>query len=363
MAAKAARIAAFQYEGLPRIPAIAVARSRAIARGFAATGAQRQITARGLGRMALTVDAVEPTPTRATSPQHPSPESAFMLVRGDGSAACLTVERFFALSLVRAALSAPPPPVLRPLSPSERGVLAAIVAGAIAGAGLAGVRLSLDRPRPVDELERVVLSLTARGATVSGTAVLEVPHSWFPTVAATLSAETAVLLETTLRVELARTELGGAACMAAEVGDAVVFEGVSPAPENDPWPCQIWIGGHRVVAELQANGDLRPLARFVHATDSPVQHMSEKDRSGEGGMNPEGAAVLASAPVEVVAEIGRVSMRGDEVLGLINGVVLSLGERRRDLVTLRVGGRAWARGELVNVDDSLGVRITELIRR
>jgi type III secretion system YscQ/HrcQ family protein len=359
----AARVAAFQYEGLPRIPAIAVARSRAIARGFATTGAQRQITARGLGRLAIAVDAVEPTPTRAAAGQHPSPETAFTLVRGDGSAGCLTVERYFALSLVRAALSAPPPPVLRPLSPSERGVLAAIVAGGIAGAGLVGVKLSLDRPRFVDERERVVVNLSARGTTVSGIFTVEVPQSWFPSVAASIPEETAVLLETTLRVELARTELSGGAYLAAEVGDAVVFEGVSAAPETDPWPCELWIGGRKVPAQLLEDGDLRLAGRFVHASDSPVQDMSEKDRSGEGGMNPEGAAVLASAPVEVVAEIGRVSMRGDEVLGLINGVVLSLGERRRDVVTLRVGGRAWARGELVNIDDTLGVRITEIIPR
>ena len=63
-----------------------------------------------------------------------------------------------------------------------------------------------------------------------------------------------------------------------------------------------------------------------------------------------------------MAEIGRLPMRGDEVMGLVAGTVVALGERRRDMITLRVGGRAWARGELVNVDDQLGVRITELIR-
>jgi type III secretion system YscQ/HrcQ family protein len=282
-----------------------------------------------------------------------------MLVKGDGSAGCLTIERFFALSLVRAALSAPPPPVLRPLSPSERGVLAAIVASAVAGAGLPGVRVSLDRPRPVDERERIIINLVARGAAVSGSCSLEVPQAWFPSVASGLVEEGAALLETTLRVELARTEISGAACLSAEVGDAVVFEGVSAAAETGPWACQLWIGGYRAPAAMLEDGDFKLGGRFLHATDSG-KDMSEKT---EGGMNPDAVAVMASAPVEVVAELGRVSMRGDEVLGLVNGVVLSLGERRRDLITLRVGGRAWARGELVNVDDSLGVRITEILRR
>src|SRR5688500_328861 len=112
----AARVAAFQFEGLPRLPGIAASRSLAIAPGLAATGGQHQITTRGIGRVLLVVDAIEPSPSRASSGQpHPSPESAFMLVRGDGTAGCLTVDRFFGLALVRAALSAPPPPVLRPL--------------------------------------------------------------------------------------------------------------------------------------------------------------------------------------------------------------------------------------------------------
>ena len=74
-----------------------------------------------------------------------------------------------------------------------------------------------------------------------------------------------------------------------------------------------------------------------------------------------GAKVLAAAPIEVVAEVGRIVLRGDEVLGLGEGSVLSLG-RPGTTVDLMIGGRIWARGELVNVDGELGVRITELAR-
>jgi flagellar motor switch/type III secretory pathway protein FliN len=73
------------------------------------------------------------------------------------------------------------------------------------------------------------------------------------------------------------------------------------------------------------------------------------------------ARLLAAAPVEIVAEIGRVTLRGDELLGMLRGSVVSIGPRRPDLVTLRVGGRAWARGELCNLDGALGVRLTELL--
>ena len=116
-----------------------------------------------------------------------------------------------------------------------------------------------------------------------------------------------------------------------------------------------------------SNGELQLDAAFVLGPqpDSTFDMSDEHDpRAGRPGesFGPEAAAVLASAPVEIVAEIGRVPLRGDEVLGLTNGSVLPLGPRRRDLVTLRVGGRIWARGELVHIEEELGVRITEVLR-
>jgi flagellar motor switch/type III secretory pathway protein FliN len=356
-----ANIHAFPFEGLPRVPAISAARSRAIARGLVGIDSARNVTARGLGRISIEVEAVEPAPWRPGGTQHPSPESAFTLLRADGSAACITVERFFALSLVRTALSAPTPPIIRPLSPSERGVLGAIVAGLLAGAGWGGIRVSLDRPRAVDDRERVSVNLTVRTSGTSGAVTLDVPLSWFPSRADTLPADSAIRLATALSVQLARTELTAAAYLAAEPGDALVFEGVS-APLDDvdqPWQCELVIGAWRAPAQFLANGDVRPAGEFVPGPDAGDGAMSDQNRSRD--LPPEGAAILASAPVEIVAEIGRVVMRGDEVLGLVNGVVLSLGERRRDLVTLRVGGRTWAKGELVTIDDNLGVRITEVV--
>ena len=70
----------------------------------------------------------------------------------------------------------------------------------------------------------------------------------------------------------------------------------------------------------------------------------------------------ASASIEVVAEIGRVALRGDEVLGLAPGAILALG-KERPAVSLRVGGEIWADGEIVDIDGELGVRVTRLANR
>jgi type III secretion system YscQ/HrcQ family protein len=355
----ARHVQSFPYEGLPAFTTFAVERSRALARAVSGTGALRSVNVRGLGRLQLAVERVEVNPRRDDSAPHPGPESAFMLVRVDGSFGALTVERFFALGLVRLALGAPAPPVLRALSPSERGVLAAIVAAVISATGVS-TRVSLERPRPV-EGEYVALNLLARTTTLSGAALLEVPVSWLPSTAGALPAEASALLESVLAIEIGRTSLAGGAFANAEPGDVVVFEGVSALRDDSPWPCEVRLGPNRARAELLPDGKLRLDASFVLGPQPAALDMSD-EQDPRAPLGPEAAAVLASAPVEMIAEVGRVALRGDEVLGLTSGSVLPLGPRKRDIVTLRVGGRIWARGELVQIEDELGVRITEILR-
>ncbi len=68
----------------------------------------------------------------------------------------------------------------------------------------------------------------------------------------------------------------------------------------------------------------------------------------------------AQLPVTLEVELARVDLPLSEIARLEPGAALSLGLDRRGLVTLRVGDRAVARGELVDVDGAVGVRILSL---
>ena len=80
------------------------------------------------------------------------------------------------------------------------------------------------------------------------------------------------------------------------------------------------------------------------------------------GSNTDATTVLGAASIEVVAELGRITLRGDELLGLAPGAVLALGAGRTG-ISLRVGGEVWAEGEIVDIDGELGVRVTRLANR
>lgn len=70
--------------------------------------------------------------------------------------------------------------------------------------------------------------------------------------------------------------------------------------------------------------------------------------------------VLRELPVQIVCEIGRVNLTGREVLDLRPGTVLPVGRPLAGPVDLTVGGQVIARGELVDVEGEIGIRVVEL---
>lgn len=68
----------------------------------------------------------------------------------------------------------------------------------------------------------------------------------------------------------------------------------------------------------------------------------------------------ASYPLTLSVEVARVTVTFGELARLEPGAVLDLDVRRDGAVVLRAGERAIARGQLVDVDGGLGVRVVEL---
>jgi flagellar motor switch/type III secretory pathway protein FliN len=93
------------------------------------------------------------------------------------------------------------------------------------------------------------------------------------------------------------------------------------------------------------------------APDAPVSGAGMAETNGDDTLTE---AVL-EAPVVVRVELGAVSMAAGEWAKLRPGDVIETGQRVAEPVVLRIAGSAVARGELVDVDGELGVRITELV--
>ena len=80
---------------------------------------------------------------------------------------------------------------------------------------------------------------------------------------------------------------------------------------------------------------------------------------------PRSAADLAAVydiPVTVSAILGTASMQVADLLKLGRGAVVELDRKIGDAIDIYVNNRLVARGEVVVVDDQLGVTMTEIIK-
>jgi flagellar motor switch/type III secretory pathway protein FliN len=117
-----------------------------------------------------------------------------------------------------------------------------------------------------------------------------------------------------------------------------------------------------VAAQLVDDG------RLVLGGDAVALNGAEAKAGAEAKMSEtSGAAGLietvGETPVVVRVEIGEARMSAREWATVGRGEVLALGRRVGETVLLRVGGVPVARGELVEIDGEVGVRIVDRIAR
>ena len=97
--------------------------------------------------------------------------------------------------------------------------------------------------------------------------------------------------------------------------------------------------------------------------------MAEEDAIGfdEEGAAGDGAGKKAveavyDVPVEMTAVLGTATMKVSQLLKLGRGAVVELNQRVDEEIELRANDRLIARGDVVVVDEHLGVTMTEIIK-
>jgi type III secretion system YscQ/HrcQ family protein len=100
-----------------------------------------------------------------------------------------------------------------------------------------------------------------------------------------------------------------------------------------------------------------------HPTNPSGRTPPDRDRTGihvEDSLKTEGAELLADIPLHIAVELARLRVTAEEVVALRVGEVLDLGKAPGEPVELSVNGKIVARGELVEVEGHLGVRVLSL---
>ncbi len=84
--------------------------------------------------------------------------------------------------------------------------------------------------------------------------------------------------------------------------------------------------------------------------------------AGDGAAADRDADAVYDVPVEVTAVLGTATMKVSQLLKLGRGAVVQLDRMVGESIDLHANNRLIARGEVVVIDDRLGVTMTEIIK-
>lgn len=103
------------------------------------------------------------------------------------------------------------------------------------------------------------------------------------------------------------------------------------------------------------------------ADDKDTLTFSELDPNGgasRGGppVSVEDLDAVYAIPVEVSAVLGKAEMQVSHLLKLGRGAVIELDRKVGEAIDIYVNNRLVARGEVVVVEDRLGITMTEIIK-
>ena len=80
------------------------------------------------------------------------------------------------------------------------------------------------------------------------------------------------------------------------------------------------------------------------------------------GYGPENIDLIMDVPLEVTVELGRTSKSIKEILDFTPGTIIELNRIAGEPIDVLVNGKFVAKGEVVIIEESYGIRITEIIK-
>jgi flagellar motor switch protein FliN/FliY len=120
-------------------------------------------------------------------------------------------------------------------------------------------------------------------------------------------------------------------------------------------------GGTTVIVPLVEGDSVRAL---IGVTLAPrPQAKAAPDATAGGAARSWGIDMLSDVEMEVTCELGRTRMTVRQLLALAPGDVVELDRLAGSPADLLVNGTLLARGEVVVVDESFGLRITEIVTK
>ena len=135
----------------------------------------------------------------------------------------------------------------------------------------------------------------------------------------------------------------------------------APAPEAVPMQAapQMNMGMQQPMAGMQQPMYAMPPQDF---NIQPAQFQNFMQPPNLDGIAPENIDLIMDVPLEVAVELGRTSKSIKEILDFSPGTIIELDKLAGEPIDVLVNGKFVAKGEVVVIEESFGIRVTEIIK-
>jgi flagellar motor switch protein FliM len=114
---------------------------------------------------------------------------------------------------------------------------------------------------------------------------------------------------------------------------------------------------HEAFEEAEDEKEALDSTKAEEESDIPIPEFEEEDNREEDMLD-----IAADVPIQVVAVLGKRNISVKEIAALKMGEVVDLNRPANEIVDLVAGGKLIAKGELVEIEGKLGVRIVKMLR-
>lgn len=147
---------------------------------------------------------------------------------------------------------------------------------------------------------------------------------------------------------------------------------VAPAkaqPQTQPMPQQQQMGQPMMAQPMMGMGQMPGGQQMAYNYVPPAQDVNVQPVQFQPfnmGVNPitqqENIDLIMDVPLEVTVELGRTKKSIKEILEFAPGTIIELDKIAGEPIDVLVNGKLVAKGEVVVIEESFGVRVTEIIK-
>ena len=141
----------------------------------------------------------------------------------------------------------------------------------------------------------------------------------------------------------------------------------APAPAPQPAPAAQPAMQQPMMGQPMMGQMGQPMMMQQPMMGQPVNVQQAQFQSFSGDFNPaifqkENIDLIMDVPLEVTVELGRTTKSIQEILDFAPGTIIELDKIAGEPIDVLVNGKYVAKGEVVVIEESFGVRITEIIK-